>query len=52
MTPLRSHYPVFGRRLPRALVISAAPEPAIADEVRLFTLTFAGGFLFMMIYLA
>ncbi len=29
-----------------------APHRAIADEVRLFALTFAGGFLFMMIYLA
>jgi hypothetical protein len=31
----------------------AAPQPAsIANDLRLFAMTFAGGFLFMAIYLA
>jgi hypothetical protein len=43
---------VFGRAKGYAL---AAVEPApstIADDLRIFALTFAGGFLFMAIYLA
>ena len=44
----------FGRR-PRpafAQAIERAPAPALSDELRLFALTFAGGFLFMTVYLA
>ena len=43
---------VIGRAKSYAL---AAAEPApstIADDLRIFALTFAGGFLFMAIYLA
>ncbi|WP_187107752.1 hypothetical protein [Sphingomonas xanthus] len=39
----------FGRRTPGA---PASPAPALADDLRMFALTFAGGFLFMTIYLA
>ena len=44
----------FGRR-PRhagAQAIERAPTPPLSDELRLFVLTFAGGFLFMSVYLA
>ena len=40
--------PSFGRRSP-----SAQPAAArLADDARLFALTFAAGFLFMSVYLA
>jgi hypothetical protein len=41
----------FGRR---ASVQSAAiaPPSSMADDLRLFALTFAGGFLFMTVFLA
>ncbi|HXH00268.1 MAG TPA: hypothetical protein VNI79_07645 [Sphingomicrobium sp.] len=41
----------FGRR-PKGATASERPAPSVADELRLFLLTFAGGFLFMSIYLA
>lgn len=40
----------FGRGPTYALGASAAPTTS--DEVRLFALTFVGGFLFMSVYLA
>ena len=44
-------YPSFGRR-PTPQSGEAAPATRLADDVRLFALTFAGGFLFMSVYLA
>ena len=41
----------FGRRGRHALAAIAAPSTLAAD-IRLFALTFAGGFLFMTIFLA
>ena len=42
---------MFGRA--RHYVLAAAePSPQIADDLRLFILTFVGGFLFMAVYLA
>jgi len=50
---MRSPRP-FGRRTRPAFAqaIERAPAPALSDELRLFALTFAGGFLFMSVYLA
>ena len=44
----------FGRlsRPAVAQAIEHMPSPALSDELRLFALTFAGGFLFMTVYLA
>ncbi len=43
----------FGRRQPAfARAAESLPSPALSDELRLFALTFAGGFLFMSVYLA
>ncbi len=42
----------FGRGLPRDLAAPAAAAPALADDLKLFAATFAGGFLFMAVYLA
>jgi hypothetical protein len=41
----------FGRK---ALVVVAAPAPRsnFVDDLKLFALTFAGGFLFVSLYLA
>ena len=41
----------FGRR-PGGSVALDRPAATAADDVRLFLLTFAGGFLFMSVYLA
>ena len=42
----------FGRRQPAyAAALDEAPNPSLSDELRLFSLTFAGGFLFMAVYL-
>jgi hypothetical protein len=42
---------VYGRERPYAA--AAQPEPSgIADDLRIFALTFVGGFLFMAVYLA
>ncbi len=45
--------PLLGRRK-RVVVAGAEPRAAnaLADDLRLFALTFAGGFLFMAVYLA
>lgn len=42
---------LFGRAKSPALLAAAAPS-RFADDLRLFALTFAGGFLFMTIFLA
>ena len=41
----------FGRKMPYTAAAIAAPS-TIANDLRLFALTFAGGFLFMTVYLA
>ena len=40
----------FGRGKP--YVVAAEPASQAADDLRIFALTFVGGFLFMAIYLA
>ena len=35
-----------------AVTVAAAPRSTLADDLRLFVLTFAGGFLFMTVFLA
>ena len=44
----------FGRRPLPALALDASTleTPLLSDELRLFAMTFAGGFLFMTVYLA
>ncbi len=43
----------FGRRQPAfARAAESLAAPALSDELRLFALTFVGGFLFMSVYLA
>ena len=42
---------MFGQARPYVLA-AAEPSPRIADDFRIFALTFAGGFLFMAVYLA
>lgn len=42
---------LFGRK-GVAAAATAAPRSALADDIRLFALTFAGGFLFMSLFLA
>lgn len=42
---------IFGRARPTAVAVAEAPSSA-ADDVRIFALTFVGGFLFMTVYLA
>ena len=58
---MTSHGPVsvhpirrFGRRPAPvgAQAMARHPGSALSDELRLFALTFAGGFLFMTVYLA
>ena len=46
-TPAR----LFGRKGVVAAV-AAGPGSTLANDLKLFTLTFAGGFLFMSLYLA
>jgi len=41
----------FGRK-GMAATMAAAPRSTIAGDLKLFALTFAGGFLFMTIFLA
>ena len=41
----------FGRR-GIATAITVAPRSTLAEDLRLFALTFAGGFLFMTVFLA
>ncbi len=46
-------FSTFGRRPPAPLPAILSPKAkAFGDEVRLFALTFAGGFLFTSVYLA
>ena len=42
----------FGRRQPFALAAAAETRPAIGDDLKLFAATFAGGFLFVTVFLA
>jgi hypothetical protein len=42
---------VYGRARPYAAAAEPAPS-GIAEDLRIFTLTFVGGFLFMAVYLA
>ena len=42
---------LFGRRRPYLAAV-AQPAPSVADDLRIFLLTFGGGFLFMTVYLA
>ena len=56
MSPSRRPFiapaPPFGRR--DSFVLGEAPRApsGLSDDARLFALTFAGGFLFMAVYLA
>ena len=43
---------VIGRAKSYALAAAELAPSTIADDLRIFALTFAGGFLFMAIYLA
>ncbi|MGH6707115.1 MAG: hypothetical protein ACREB1_09940 [Sphingomicrobium sp.] len=43
---------VLGRARPYAFVAAEPAPSSITDDLRIFALTFAGGFLFMAIYLA
>jgi hypothetical protein len=50
---LARSFPSFGRRvLAGEQHDAAAPAGGLSDDLRLFALTFAGGFLFMSVYLA
>ena len=42
---------LFGRK-GVAVVAAVAPRSTLADDLKLFALTFAGGFLFVSLYLA
>ncbi len=53
MMPRHPMFRTFGRRPTPALALGAETrEPILSDELRLFALTFAGGFLFMTVFLA
>lgn len=41
----------FGRKAV-AVAVTPAPRSSFVDDVKLFALTFAGGFLFVSLYLA
>jgi hypothetical protein len=43
---------VFGRAKSYAMTVAEPAESGLSDDLRLFVLTFAGGFLFMAVYLA
>ena len=45
-------FPDFGRRKCALLHDLPAARSGLADDLRLFALTFAGGFLFISVYLA
>jgi hypothetical protein len=50
---LARSFPSFGRRVLAGKPHAAnAPASGLSDDLRLFALTFAGGFLFMSVYLA
>ena len=42
----------FGRRQPFTGKAAAMPAPALSDDLKLFAATFAGGFLFVSVFLA
>ena len=46
----------FGRRPPTAAapieIVTRPSAPRLADDLKLFAMTFAGGFLFVAVYLA
>ena len=42
---------IFGRARPYAIAQAETTHGSIADDLRIFALTFAGGFLFMAVYL-
>jgi len=42
----------FGRRAVPVAAVMAAPKASMVDDFKLFLMTFAGGFLFMTVYLA
>ncbi|HVF37537.1 MAG TPA: hypothetical protein VNA29_06300 [Sphingomicrobium sp.] len=42
----------FGRGRTYALTAPAPAPAGVSDDLRLFAMTFAGGFLFMAVYLA
>ena len=48
LNPVRT----FGRRAVPAGTAVATPQEGIQDDLKLFAMTFMGGFLFMTIYLA
>lgn len=50
--PIYGPFRPFGRRAPIVVADAEVAESRIADELRLFALTFAGGFVFMTVYLA
>ena len=51
--PVTAPAPSFGRRSPGFVAGDVRPEATyLSADARLFALTFAGGFLFMAVYLA
>ena len=50
--PIYGPFRPFGKRAPVAVANAEVAEIRTADELRLFALTFASGFLFMTVYLA
>lgn len=42
----------FGRRRPFLGEAVVAPAPVLSDDLRLFALTYCGGFVFVSLYLA
>ena len=58
MSQVRSAFPVpvqnFGRRRPFTVALDAPSitQSGLSDDLKLFAMTFAGGLLFMTVYLA
>jgi hypothetical protein len=50
--PIYGPFRPFGKRAPIVGADTVVTENRVADELRLFALTFAGGFLFMTVFLA
>jgi hypothetical protein len=42
----------FGRRQPFLGAAVAAPAPAISDDLKLFSMTYLTGFVFVLLYLS
>jgi hypothetical protein len=42
----------FGRRRPFVTAAVAPPAPALSDDLKLFLMTYAAGFLFVSLYLS